>query len=518
MIRNVELEIQPQKIFDRENIKTLSAAKLKISPDEITSINYLRRSIDARTKTPLYRLIVEVYINQFPVNDIDSIKYKRVRNHKKVLIVGAGPGGLYAALRLIELGIKPIVIERGKNVRERRRDLKILQQDHVVNPDSNYCFGEGGAGTYSDGKLYTRSTKRGNVSKVLKVFVKHGANPDILIDSHPHIGSNKLPKIIESIRSTIISNGGEILFNSRVTDFILKDRKVLGVVLNNQKELVGDALILATGHSARDIYYLLHKKNILLESKPFAMGFRIEHPQSLIDEIQYHSPVRTENLPAASYSLACDVGHRGVYTFCMCPGGIILPATTSPEEIVVNGMSVSKRNSPFANSGFVVSVGEREWQKYNNSFPFSGLMLQQELEHLTFSLANNSQSAPAQRVTDFVNRKFSTSLPKSSYIPGLTSVPLHEMYPDFLIKPLQQALTIFNHRMKGYLSEEAQLVAIESRTSSPIRIPRDREIYMHPEVDGFFPCGEGAGFAGGIVSSAMDGENCANACFDYLRS
>jgi hypothetical protein len=518
MIRNVELEIQPEKIFDREYIKTLSAAKLKISPDEITSINYLRRSIDARMKTPLYRLIVEVYINQFPLNDIDLIKYKRVSNHKNVLIVGAGPGGLYAALRLIELGIKPIVIERGKNVRERRRDLKTLQQDHVVNPDSNYCFGEGGAGTYSDGKLYTRATKRGNVSKVLKVFVKHGANPDILIDSHPHIGSNKLPKIIESIRSTIISNGGEILFNSRVTDFILKDRKVLGVVLNNQKELLGDALILATGHSARDIYYLLHKKNILLESKPFAMGFRIEHPQSLIDEIQYHSPVRTENLPAASYSLACDVAHRGVYTFCMCPGGIILPATTSPEEIVVNGMSVSKRNSPFANSGFVVSVGEREWQKYNNSLPFSGLMLQQELEHLTFSLANNSQSAPAQRVTDFVNRKFSTSLPKSSYIPGLTSAPLHEMYPDFLIKPLQQALTIFDRRMKGYLTEEAQLVAIESRTSSPIRIPRDRKSYMHPEVDGFFPCGEGAGFAGGIVSSAMDGENCANACFDFLRS
>ena len=420
-------------------------------------------------------------------------------------------------LRLIELGIKPIVIERGKDVQSRRRDLRGLQQDHIVNPNSNYCFGEGGAGTYSDGKLYTRSTKRGNVRKILQVFAQHGANEDILIDTHPHIGSNKLPGIVKTIRQTLIDNGGEVHFESLVTDLIIKDGKILGVVVNQEKEILGDCVILATGHSARDIFHLLHKKNIKIEAKDFAMGVRIEHPQALINEIQYHTKEKNDFLPSASYSLSIQVDGRGVYSFCMCPGGLIVPAATSPDEIVVNGMSLSKRNSPFANSGLVVSVNSNDWKKNDSEDPFGGLKFQQDFERRTFEWANKTQSAPAQRVTDFIKGKDSESLPRASYIPGLQSLPLHQLLPPIIRKTLAKALLLFDSRMKGFLTEEAVIVAAESRTSSPVRVTRDKETYMHPQVEGLFPCGEGSGYAGGIVSSAMDGENVANAVARFLK-
>ncbi|MGB5894338.1 MAG: FAD-binding protein, partial [Ignavibacteriaceae bacterium] len=390
-------------------------------------------------------------------------------------------------------------------------------QEHIVNPDSNYCVGEGGAGAYSDGKLYTRSNKRGNVKKVLEIFAQHGANKDILIDSHPHIGSNILPKVVSNIRQTIIGNGGEIYFNSKVTDFIIVNDELKGTIVNDEKEIIGDAVILATGHSARDIYYSLYRLNIKIEPKPFAMGVRIEHPQQLINEIQYHSKEKFEHLPAASYNLSCNVDGRGVYSFCMCPGGIIVPAATAPEEIVVNGMSLSRRNSPYANSGIVVSVEENDWKKYNDQYPFSGLKLQQEVEQLAFKLANKSQSAPAQRVTDFVAGKFSQQLPGTSYIPGLTSARLDEELPSYITQGIKKALFIFNKRMKGYYTEEAQIVAAETRTSSPIRIPRNKISLMHDDIKGLFPSGEGAGYAGGIVSAAIDGENCADAVSRYFK-
>jgi hypothetical protein len=487
---------------------------LNLSLDEIKAVVQLRRSIDARRKLPVYRILTEVYVNESPELE-EKIIYKTVKPGKKVIIVGFGPAGMFGALRLIELGIKPVIIERGKDVQARRRDLRAIQQDHIVNPNSNYCFGEGGAGTYSDGKLYTRSTKRGDVNKILKILVQHGATPDIMVDAHPHIGSNKLPDVVKAMRETILNCGGEIHFNSRVTNFIIKDEKAVGVVAN-ENEYIGDAVILATGHSARDIYFLLHKHNIKIEPKPFAIGVRIEHPQELINKIQYHSKIKNPYLPAASYNLACDVRGRGVYSFCMCPGGIIVPAATAPGEIVVNGMSLSKRDSPFANSGFVATVNEKDYDKYQKDYPFNGLKLQQEIEQHSFELANNTQSAPAQRVTDFANGKFSQSLPKSSYIPGLTSASLHSELPDFIVTGLKKALRIFDKKMRGYFSEEAIIVATESRTSSPLRVLRGKENFMHPEISGLFPAGEGAGYAGGIVSAAIDGENCADAAAKYL--
>jgi uncharacterized FAD-dependent dehydrogenase len=516
MTYKAEITILPEYINDETYIINIAAKKLKLTPGQITSLNIIRRSVDARKK-PVYRIVVEVYVGEKPKERSATFNYIPVKNNKKVLIIGFGPAGMFAALRLIELGIKPIIIERGKDVQTRRRDIRALQQEHIVNPDSNYCFGEGGAGAYSDGKLYTRSNKRGNVNKVLEIFVQHGASKDILIDSHPHIGSNILPKVVSNIRQVIIDNGGEIYFNSKVTDFIIIQDEIKGAVVNNEIEIMGDAVILATGHSARDIYYLLHQLNIKIEPKAFAMGVRIEHPQPLINEIQYHSKGKFENLPAASYNLSCNIDGRGVYSFCMCPGGIIVPAATAPEEIVVNGMSLSRRDSPFANSGIVVSVGENDWKKYNDHYPFNGLKLQQEIEHLAFKLANNSQSAPAQRVTDFVEGKFSQQLPSTSYIPGLTSVRLDKELPSYITRQIKKALIIFNKIMNGYYTEEAQIVAAETRTSSPIRIPRNKISLMHEDIKGLFPSGEGAGYAGGIVSAAIDGENCADAVCRYLK-
>ena len=516
MKKQIELIIYPEKIYDQEFILNSAAKKLRVNPTEITAIKQLKRSIDAR-QSPIYKLLADIYIGELPSEENPKYIYNPVKGNKKVIVVGFGPSGMFAALRLIELGIKPIIIERGKDVQTRRRDLRALQQDRVVNPDSNYCFGEGGAGTYSDGKLYTRSVKRGNVRKILEIFIQHGADPDIAIESHPHIGSNKLPNIISAVRQTVLNAGGEIHYDSRVTDFILSDKKLTGVIVNSSEEYFADSVILATGHSARDIIQLLHKNNIKIEAKPFALGVRIEHPQPLINEIQYHTKVKPDNLPSATYNLSQNIEGKGVYSFCMCPGGIIVPAMTAPDEIVVNGMSMARRDSPFANSGLVVEIKEEDWKREHTDCIFGALHLQQEIEHNAFKLASQTLSAPAQRATDFAEGKLSQTLPKTSYIPGLTSARLDEELPSFIVKRLKKALKIFDRKMNGYYTDEAILVGVESRTSSPIRILRDKESFMHVEIEGLFPCGEGAGYAGGIVSSALDGENCAQAVSYYIK-
>ncbi|MEI7811789.1 MAG: FAD-dependent monooxygenase [Ignavibacteria bacterium] len=515
MKKQIELVLQPDKIQDRDYIIQVASRQLKLNREEVKAVIELRRSIDARGSKPHFKLLVEVYLNEMPLEIHPVIHYRPVKSSRKVLIIGCGPAGMYAALKLIENGIKPVIIERGKDVQQRRRDLKLIQQFHQVNPDSNYCFGEGGAGAYSDGKLYTRSTKRGDIKRILSIFVQHGAVSDILVDAHPHIGSNKLPRIIQSMRETIISNGGEIHFNSRLTDFIITDKVIRGVIVNDQTEFSGDAVILATGHSARDIYQLCLRKGVLTEAKPYAMGVRIEHPQAIIDEIQYHGP-RGKFLPAASYNLVCQIRDRGVFSFCMCPGGIIIPASTAQGELVLNGMSVSGRDSKFANSGFVVSIGESDWKKYSGLGSLAGLELQKEVEKTAFEAGGKTQRAPAQRVTDFVNGITSSTLPESSYIPGIISSPLHSILPKNIVQGLIAALIVFGKKMKGYYTEEAQLLAAETRTSSPVRIPRDKESLMHLEIKGLFPAGEGAGYAGGIVSAAIDGENCADAVMKYF--
>ncbi|MCX6168215.1 MAG: FAD-binding protein [Ignavibacteriales bacterium] len=516
MKKEIELVIPPGFINDYSYQKNLAAQKLKLNIEEITAVQIIRRSVDARSKNPIYRTKAIVYINEEPTELFSPINFSHIKNGKQVLIVGMGPAGMFAALRLIELGIKPIIFERGKDVQTRRRDLREIQQFGKVNPDSNYCFGEGGAGTYSDGKLYTRSTKRGDVNRILNILVQHGSPIEILIDAHPHIGSNILPQVVSAIRKTILDCGGEIHFESRVTDLIKEERKIKGVIVNGEDEFIGDSLIVATGHSARDIYYLLDRHNIKIEAKPFAVGVRIEHPQKLIDEIQYHTTERNQNLPASNYNLTCQVDNRGVYSFCMCPGGIIIPASTGPNELVLNGMSVSRRDSPFANSGLVVSVDERDWTDYKTYNVFAGLEFQKEIERIAFDAGGKTQRAPAQRITDFVNRELSQTLPDSSYIPGTISSPIHEILPKKISDGLRKSLIIFDKKMKGYFTEEAQILAAETRTSSPIRIPRDNETLMHVEVKGLFPCGEGAGYAGGIVSAAIDGERSAEAVCRFL--
>ena len=517
MIKETEISVFPNKLDDRELLKKLAAKNLKVTATDITSVQILRRSIDARGKFPTYKLRVKVFISEFRADETVKFDFKDVSKAKRVIIVGSGPAGLFAALKLLELGLKPILIERGSDVQKRRRDLKAIQQDGIVNPNSNYCFGEGGAGTYSDGKLYTRSTKRGDVKRVLNLLVQHGAKEDILIDAHPHIGSNNLPKVVIEIRNTISKFGGEIHFDSKVTDFIIDNSKIKGVIVNENLEFLGESVILATGHSARDIFYLLDKNKIKIESKPFAMGVRIEHPQQIIDSIQYNTPKRNELLPAAEYSLACQINDRGVYSFCMCPGGIIIPASTSPGELVLNGMSTSQRNSPFANSGLVVSVTEEDWKHHSKHGVFAGLEFQKEVEKMAFDIGGGNQQAPAQRITDFVTRRISKDLPDSSYIPGIINSPLHELLPKGIVTRLQKSFFQFNKSMNGYYTEEAQILAPETRTSSPIRIPRNNETLMHIEIGGLFPSGEGAGYAGGIVSAAIDGERSAEAVARYLN-
>lgn len=492
-----------------EALKLFVAKKGGISVSEIRHVEILRKSIDARQKNVKINLKVQVFINEdFEGRKITLPDYRNVSQAEEVIIIGAGPAGLFAALRCIELGKKPIVIERGKDVRARRRDLKKLNIEHEVNEDSNYCFGEGGAGTYSDGKLYTRSKKRGDVKRILELLVGFGATSQILVEAHPHIGTNKLPAIIQDITKTIKEYGGEVLFNSRVVDILVKEQEVYGVELMGGQKISAKKVILATGHSARDVFMLLDRKNIKIEAKPFALGVRVEHPQALIDRIQYHTDDRGEYLPPSSYSLVKQVNGRGVYSFCMCPGGIIAPCATAPGEVVTNGWSPSKRDQATANSGIVVEVRPEDFKKYGNS-PLAAMYFQQEVEQTAWAAGGKTQKVPAQRVVDFSNGKASSDLPVTSYKPGVTSVELGAVLPDFIYRSLQKGFIEFGKSMKGYFTNEAVVHATESRTSSPVRIPRDPETLEHVQVKGLYPCGEGAGYAGGIVSAAIDGEKCA---------
>ena len=518
MIKDIQLRITLKEEQISDILVLKSALKLDIDKEDITGIKILRKSIDARKPKIVFNYKVAVYIREaMPKNSEYQFDYKDVSKAKSIHIIGFGPAGMYAALRCIELGFKPIVLERGKNVQDRRRDLKAINQEHFVNEDSNYCFGEGGAGTYSDGKLYTRSLKRGDVRRIFENLVYHGATDQILIDAHPHIGTNKLPKVVQNIRETILKYGGEIHFETRVTDFIIKNNKILAIQLNNNEEISIEKVILATGHSARDIFYMLHKKQIVLEAKSFAMGVRVEHPQHIIDSIQYHcSGERDALLPAASYGLVQQVNDRGVYSFCMCPGGFIVPAATANGEVVVNGMSPSKRNNLYANSGIVVEIDvNKDLPKYEQFGPLKGLEYQKNLEKLAFTSGGRSQVAPAQRLTDFVEGKLSTNLNLTSYQPGLNSAPLHSLLPKLIGSRLRKGFQAFGQKMRGYYTEEANIVGVESRTSSPVSIPRT-ETLEHPQILNLYPCGEGGGYAGGIVSAAMDGERCAEAAANTL--
>ena len=492
-----------------------AAARLLDRPEaEITAVRVRKRSIDARHAPVTVRLQADVYCNEpAPQEELPRPSYRAVRGDRAVVIVGCGPAGMFAALRLIELGVKPIVLERGKDVRARRHDLAAIQRHGTVNPDSNYCFGEGGAGTYSDGKLYTRATKRGSVDAVLRTLVAHGAPADILVDAHPHIGSNRLPKVVTALRDSILQAGGEIRFDTRVAYLVIDARhRLRGVVTAGGDEVVAAAVILATGHSARDIFTLLVARGIRIEPKPFAMGVRVEHPQPLIDRLQYHGAA-DPRLPAASYRLATTVGERGVFSFCMCPGGFIVPAATQQDEVVVNGMSLSRRDSPFANSGIVVSVdAAADLEAYRAHGALAGMHYQQALEIAAAAAGGGHQRAPAQRLTDFLAGRESATLPATSYHPGVTAAPLHALLPSSLVHRLQEGFKRFGASMRGYITEEAVLVGVETRTSSPVRIPRDADSLQHPDLAALYPSGEGAGYAGGIVSAALDGLRIAEAC------
>jgi uncharacterized FAD-dependent dehydrogenase len=519
MIRQLELVLLPQEAADK-TAQLEQAARMLGLPIERIQLVMKKRSIDARGRTVKIRVFVDAYVDESPAESVDQVppfNFSVDRSKAQpVIIIGFGPAGMFAALKLIERGYKPVIIERGKDVRSRRRDLATMNKFGQVDPDSNYCFGEGGAGTYSDGKLYTRSGKRGDINRILSLFVHHGADPTILIDAHPHIGTNKLPGIVQRIRQTILDAGGEIYFETRLEEVIIENNEVKGVmtrhVMNgNTAEHFAKNVILATGHSARDIYRMLDKKGVFIEAKPFALGVRIEHPQSIIDAVQYHCVDRGAYLPPASYSLTTQAEGRGVYSFCMCPGGIIAPAATAPGEIVVNGWSPSKRNNPFANSGMVVSVGLEDYTLMNAPASLAGIAYQEHVEKSCFDVGGGNLVAPAQRLMDFLRMKVSADLPDCSYLPGISSVPIDQVLPMPVSSALRAGLKEFGKRMKPYLTNEAVLVATESRTSSPARIPRDPETLHHPHVKGLIPCGEGAGYAGGIVSAAIDGERCANA-------
>ncbi len=509
MQREISIQVAPETAGNPVALQQFISRHSGIPQEEITHIEILKRSIDARQRKVKVNLKIVVFIKEeFREQEISIPEYKDVSNAEEVIIIGAGPAGLFAALRCIELGKRPVVIERGKDVRARRRDLKKLNIEHIVNEDSNYCFGEGGAGTYSDGKLYTRSKKRGDVNRILELLVAFGATRQILVEAHPHIGTNKLPAIIQDITSTIIEHGGDVLFNSRVTDIEIKDSEVCGIKLQDGRRIPGRKVILATGHSARDIFELLYSKGVCIEAKPFALGVRVEHPQALIDCIQYNVEDRGEFLPPSSYSLVKQVEGRGVYSFCMCPGGIIAPCATSPGEIVTNGWSPSKRDQATANSGIVVEVRPEDFKAFGNS-PLAAMHFQKQVEQKAWLEGGRTQTAPAQRLVDFSNGKLSEDLPITSYKPGITSVELGAVLPDFIYRTLQKGFREFGKSMKGYFTNEALVHATESRTSSPVRIPRDRETLEHVQIRGLYPCGEGAGYAGGIVSAAIDGEKCA---------
>jgi len=521
MKHTFDLLVRPEIGFNTSSLKELLQEKYSLKENALIQLE--KRSIDARSKQVKVNLRVSVYEDEFPEKLVNFEKnYPDVSKKPKVVVVGAGPAGLFAALRLIELGLKPIVIERGKDVQTRRRDLAAINKEQVVNPESNYCFGEGGAGTYSDGKLYTRSNKRGNIRRILEILVAHGASENILIEAQPHIGTNKLPKIVAALRESILQAGGEVHFQTKVVDFIVQNNTIKGVITEKEQglkdEFRGLGVILATGHSARDIFELFNQKNIAIQAKPFALGVRIEHPQRIIDTIQYHCEHRGAYLPAASYSLVEQISYegqqKGVFSFCMCPGGFIVPAATAQGEVVVNGMSPSRRDGKFANSGIVVSVDEQDWKPFAKFGHLAALEFQKSIEKMACYVAGNTQVAPAQRMIDFVNKKTSNSLLPTSYQPGLASVEMREILPKAIAYRLQEAFKSFGKKMKGYFSNEAQIVGVESRTSSPASIPRHKDSFEHLTIKGLFPCGEGSGYAGGIMSAAIDGERCAEKIFD----
>lgn len=515
-----DLVVTPEIGFNSESLEAYLTASGQLSDGQYVDI--LRRSVDARQKNIKVNLRVEVRDTPPEVEYVEYFKKDHnVSDADPVIIVGAGPAGLFAAIKAIEGGLKPIIFERGKDVRARRRDLAAINKDHIVNPESNYCFGEGGAGTYSDGKLYTRSKKRGSIRRVFEILVAHGATSEILFEAHPHIGTNKLPKLVTALRETIENAGGEVHFNTKVTDFIIEDGEMKGVVTENG-ETKGVAVVLATGHSARDIFHLCQKRNVKIEAKPFALGVRIEHPQQLIDQIQYKCDDRGDYLPASAYSLVSQTTlkgkERGVFSFCMCPGGFIVPAATAPGELVVNGMSPSRRDSKYANSGMVVAVELEDIPEYHKHKELASMEFQADVEKQGWKLGGKSQVAPAQKMVDFVNGKVSTELLDTSYQPGIQSVDMMEVLPHFIGKRLRQGFQFFGKKMKGYLTNEAQIIGVESRTSSPVRIPRVRETCEHEEVKRLFPCAEGAGYAGGIVSAAMDGERCMDSVIQLYHA
>lgn len=513
MTRSLQIKLLPADATQTELIRQKAAKALGLPIADITGFHIIRKSIDARSRQPLCVLSLELYIGEpFQPREVFIPSFKDVHQaSREVLIAGAGPAGLFAALKLLESGIKPVILERGKPVRERRRDLAQLNKNGIIDPDSNYCYGEGGAGTYSDGKLYTRSVKRGNVERVLQMFCHFGAEQDIMFDSHPHIGTNKLPEIISRMRELILDAGGEIHFGQKIQDLFISNDVFTGVRTAKGKTFLANKLLLCTGHSARDIFRLLHSSNILITEKPFALGVRVEHPQALIDRLQYHCESRDPFLQPASYSLVQQTSTRSVFSFCMCPGGIIAPASTDPGELVVNGWSPSKRNNPFANSGIVAQVGAGDWKDFGSHGPLAGMYYQRDIESRAYAAGGGNFRAPAQRMTDFVQGRVSTNLPPCSYLPGLHAADLAQVLPSGIIQSLKEAFRAFDHKMKGYYTHEAVVVAVESRTSSPVKIPRDDQTLEHPRIRGLYPCGEGAGYAGGIVSAAMDGQRVAEA-------
>ena len=515
MIQEYQIRVQPQVAANEQALRSWLADEYGFDVRTITAVRILRRSIDARQRTIFVNLKVRVFINEQPQDDeYQHTEYPDVTGRPQVIVVGAGPGGLFAALHLIELGLRPIVLERGKDVRERKKDLAQIAKTQMVDAESNYCFGEGGAGAYSDGKLYTRSKKRGSIEKILNVFCQHGASTNILADAHPHIGTDKLPRVIENMRNTILRCGGEVHFQTKMTQLLLEGNRVVGCMAAD-KEYRGP-VILATGHSARDVYRYLAESNIELEAKGIAVGVRLEHPSMLIDQIQYHNKQgRGKYLPAAEYSFVTQVDGRGVYSFCMCPGGFVIPAATDKEQIVVNGMSPSNRGGQWSNSGMVVELRAED---IDGDDALRVMRFQEELERNCWQQGNMKQTAPAQRMVDFVNKRLSYDLPKSSYAPGLISSPLHFWMPQSISHRLQEGFKVFGRQSHGFLTNEAVMIGVETRTSSPVRIVRDSETLMHVRLQGLFPCGEGAGYAGGIVSAGVDGERCAEMCAAYLES